>query len=96
MKKNKARRRLIDQRRRTALASGGVFAVAPKDIRRLYSSACRGCGTTKEITADHIVPLSRGGRHSIGNLQPLCRQCNSSKKDKLMIEWRSLGGVGVS
>lgn len=31
------------------------------------------------VTQDHVVPMSRGGRHEITNLQPLCQSCNSSK-----------------
>ncbi|MGW1160374.1 HNH endonuclease [Streptomyces sp. NPDC002519] len=33
-------------------------------------------------TVDHIVPLSRGGEHSLRNAQTLCLGCNSSKQDK--------------
>lgn len=40
-------------------------------------------GTTDEVhgggfTKDHIVPVAAGGCDCIGNLQPACRQCNSS------------------
>lgn len=33
---------------------------------------------------DHIVPLSRGGRHTLSNIQWLCPSCNWDKKDRLL------------
>lgn len=30
---------------------------------------------------DHVVPLSKGGVHTRGNTQCLCRKCNGSKSD---------------
>src|SRR5689334_14408610 len=44
---------------------------------------CTQCGTTDHLTADHIVPLSRGGRTELHNLQVLCLSCNSRKRDSL-------------
>ncbi len=33
-----------------------------------------------ELTMDHIVPLSRGGRSVKGNIVPCCKSCNNNKK----------------
>lgn len=41
-------------------------------------------------TIDHIVPLSRGGKHAKGNLVAACKSCNSSKGSKLLPEWRGM------
>lgn len=41
--------------------------------------ACEGCGAVDDLTADHVVPISRGGRNDRSNLQVLCRSCNSRK-----------------
>lgn len=32
-------------------------------------------------TVDHVVPLSKGGVHTLANVQTLCLRCNSSKQD---------------
>jgi hypothetical protein len=43
---------------------------------------CKVCGCTRDLTVDHIVPLSRGGENSLENMQILCRKHNSSKGAK--------------
>lgn len=35
--------------------------------------------TNEDVTQDHVVPLSLGGRNHISNLQPLCRSHNCQK-----------------
>lgn len=56
-----------------------------------YNNKCVCCGETKELTIDHVIPLSKGGRNDIDNIQPLCKSCNSSKKDKTIDYRRRLG-----
>ena len=36
---------------------------------------------------DHVIPLSRGGRHSLDNLRTACRACNISKRDMTIAEF---------
>ena len=39
------------------------------------------------LTMDHIVPISRGGKTTKGNVAPCCKECNTAKKQMLPIEW---------
>ena len=43
----------------------------------------------EQRSMDHIIPISRGGLHSIENLVMCCKSCNSSKRDRLLSEWKS-------
>ena len=38
---------------------------------------------------DHVVPLSRGGRHEPANLVWACRSCNSRKSARDELEYRA-------
>ena len=36
-------------------------------------------------TADHIIPVSKGGGNELENLLPSCLSCNSTRKNKMLI-----------
>ncbi len=59
-------------------------------MRKIQKGLCYYCqgnvGRTN-LTMDHVVPLSRGGKSRKGNLVPACKACNSKKKYLLPIEW---------
>lgn len=58
--------------------------------RKCAKGVCHYCGTSvrpAELTMDHIVPLSRGGRSTKGNVAACCKDCNNKKKGMLPIEW---------
>ena len=40
---------------------------------------CVTCGDWHDLSADHIVPESKGGPTTFENLQTMCRSCNSRK-----------------
>lgn len=48
---------------------------------------CTYCGSTEKLTADHVVPLTRGGTNDESNLTACCIPCNSKKGNKLTSEW---------
>ena len=57
---------------------------------RLARGICHYCGGTfppDQLTMDHLVPVTRGGKSTPGNVVPACRDCNSRKKYLLPIEW---------
>ena len=37
---------------------------------------------TEDLAVDHIRPASLGGSSHEGNLQILCKSCNSAKRDR--------------
>lgn len=76
-----------NRKRRARLREADVFEISEKDLRRIMSAPCAHCGEPSE-QLDHVIPLARGGNHSVGNLQGLCRTCNARKKDRLEIEVR--------
>ncbi|MGB3179883.1 MAG: HNH endonuclease [Cyclobacteriaceae bacterium] len=44
---------------------------------------CQYCGDGKELTLDHVLPRSRGGRSLWTNLVTACKRCNARKGDRL-------------
>lgn len=40
---------------------------------------CQYCGTSRDLTLDHLIPRSKGGRSIWTNLVTACKSCNSKK-----------------
>ncbi len=73
-------------KRRQVIRNGNLSV---KDAQSLFKQTeCFYCREKTKLTLDHVVPLAKGGAHSIGNLVMACRSCNSSKNDKLLVEWK--------
>jgi 5-methylcytosine-specific restriction endonuclease McrA len=60
-------------------------ALSRKNILLRDRNTCQFCGATfpaSELTLDHVMPRSRGGRSSWENLVACCYACNNSKGDR--------------
>ncbi|MBX9348753.1 HNH endonuclease [Chromobacterium vaccinii] len=74
----RSRRSAFDSRR-------DALVLAMIDSGLPYICAHPGCRSVKDLTVDHIKPLSRGGTDDLANLQFLCRPCNSAKGTRLEV-----------
>lgn len=79
------RERENTQRRRALMKRSSPETAA--FMAKMLKEPCAYCGATENITVDHVVPLSRGGRHEISNLAPACLTCNCSKGTKSVEQW---------
>lgn len=53
-----------------------------KNILRRDNHKCQYCGSSINLTIDHIIPKSRGGDDSWENLVTACVRCNNKKGDR--------------
>ncbi|WP_395090888.1 HNH endonuclease [Armatimonas sp.] len=56
-------------------------------VKLIYSQACCYCGTTEALSIDHLIPQIKGGADYSDNLVWACRSCNSSKRDRDLLDW---------
>jgi 5-methylcytosine-specific restriction endonuclease McrA len=88
---NPEARLLISINRRARKIQNGVFSISSKEVRNLLSALCAYCTIKPSAHLDHVIPISRGGVTSIGNLIGSCALCNQSKGNKTISEWRKVG-----
>jgi 5-methylcytosine-specific restriction endonuclease McrA len=70
------------RRARRGTTSQRGYGVQHQRLRKLAITQhpyCTDCGTTQDLTADHIVPLSKGGTNTLDNYAVRCSTCNTSK-----------------
>ncbi len=50
-------------------------------VQEVFDHRCIYCHKRAKghLTQDHITPLSKGGSHTLTNIVPACRSCNSKK-----------------
>lgn len=71
------------RRTRETKAGGSYTTTEWKDLCAYYDNKCLypGCERT-DLTADHVIPVAKGGRSDISNIQPLCSRHNKKKGTK--------------
>lgn len=71
--------------------AGGVWVehIEPLVVLELDDGECQICHGDVDpfdFDMDHIIPLSKGGEHSYGNVQIAHPSCNQRKHNKIMLE----------
>ncbi len=59
--------------------------------QEIGKGVCYHCGMKflrEELTMDHVIPVSRGGKSNKKNIVVSCKQCNSLKKNLTAAEMR--------
>lgn len=59
-----------------------------REMLAMSSGLCVKCGSDRRVGKDHIIALSRGGSDSLLNIQPLCAVCNTTKSNRLAVDFR--------
>jgi 5-methylcytosine-specific restriction endonuclease McrA len=58
------------------------IALSRHNVMKRDAFQCGYCGSTKNLTLDHMIPKSRGGDSSWTNLVTACMRCNTRKGDR--------------
>jgi len=54
--------------------------------QKIANGKCHYCNHSldpKTATMDHVIPISRGGKSTKNNIVASCKDCNTSKKNRL-------------
>lgn len=74
---------IAESKRKQAVVEGDLTTEQWIGIKSVHNQKCAICKKETKLTLDHIIPLSKGGKHTASNIQPLCKSCNSRKGNKL-------------
>lgn len=93
-RRNRERCRMHKLNRKARIRSVGG-TIKRNELRALVISSegkCRWCGKDvgDRYHFDHIIPVSKGGTNTIGNVCVSCPDCNLRKNDMLPDEWMTI------
>ncbi len=112
-----AEKRMFTQRQKAEHESSLPYSFKYKITRAFWGKKCPVCGIAMNNLCDpemgfvgkdfiptiqHNIPISKGGKHELGNISVICKRCNVSLQDtvtdelnaKEVIEvWRMLNGL---
>lgn len=75
-------------RRARKMGAAGSHTLADLKARfEVHGNRCVYCGSSENLTADHMIPLSRGGSDWPANIVPACLRCNQSKHTRTYFEF---------
>ena len=67
--------------------NGKYSAEEFESVKNHFGNKCAYCGSTENLTPNHVVPVMSDGSTNIANIIPCCKSCNSSKGGNEMESW---------
>lgn len=77
-------------RRRDNRCRDCLNAIPLAALQMIFGGLCCYCGADGD-SIDHILPISRGGKHEWANVVLACKACNGDKRNMTPGEWATYG-----
>jgi len=68
-------------------SSGEAKRLWRQQIKEKWNHQCAYCGSTENLTIDHVIPRSNGGSDFITNVVCCCEKCNRDKSHSDWEDW---------
>lgn len=78
--KGKAARKRVDRKRQKAIRIKSLPKIERQMLKKFYQE----CPCDLEV--DHIIPLGKGGTHTLSNLQWIKKEINTRKHTKILLK----------
>jgi 5-methylcytosine-specific restriction endonuclease McrA len=52
-----------------------------------FDNRCAYCGKKLNLIQEHVIPVSKNGAYTAGNILPSCYRCNNEKRSQTFEEW---------
>jgi 5-methylcytosine-specific restriction endonuclease McrA len=78
------------KRRKALLREQTAHQIRPLELRArfaLFGNCCAYCRASGDMEIEHVIAISNGGTHAMGNIVPACHHCNSIKRAKDVESW---------
>lgn len=70
-----------------AMTSSEAKRMWRQAIKDSWNNRCVYCGSSDNLTLDHVLPKACGGHDTTNNVVPACRSCNQSKGSNHWLSW---------
>ena len=94
MKKSSSLRSTLKKRSKEYEVDSNISLVTIRELfLQHYGSSCKYCVsilTVRNMVCDHVVPLSCGGPSTVGNVEMICRRCNTRKGPLTAVQYEDV------
>jgi len=88
--KEEIKERINSSGQRQRHKKNDIFTLTEEEwgyAKEYFDDKCCYCGSSGDLTKDHVIPLIKDGQYVKENIIPSCQKCNSSKNDSNFKEW---------